>query len=113
MMYVAGEWTVGAREEDVRSPYDGEVVGAVAVASADDAERAPIRGGGIDAREHANRRVGNRAEARRTLGGELTRDTERQHGAAASGVLPVEERNLRTGTRQRSTRHLYPDCAAL
>ena len=40
MMYVAGEWTAGARQEDVRSPFDGEVVGAVAVASADDAERA-------------------------------------------------------------------------
>ncbi len=40
MMYVAGEWTAGTREEDVCSPFDGEVVGVAAVASADDARRA-------------------------------------------------------------------------
>jgi acyl-CoA reductase-like NAD-dependent aldehyde dehydrogenase len=36
-MYVAGEWRGAAREEDVTSPYDGEVVGTVPVAAADDA----------------------------------------------------------------------------
>ncbi len=40
MMYVAGEWCVGARQEEVRSPFDGEVVGVVSVAAADDADRA-------------------------------------------------------------------------
>ena len=34
MMYIAGEWTTGSREEDVRSPFDGEVVGVVPVADA-------------------------------------------------------------------------------
>ena len=36
-MYVAGEWRGAAREEEVRSPYDGEVVGLVPVADAADA----------------------------------------------------------------------------
>jgi acyl-CoA reductase-like NAD-dependent aldehyde dehydrogenase len=40
MMYIAGEWQVGTREEEVRSPFDGEVVGVVPVANAADAERA-------------------------------------------------------------------------
>jgi len=40
MMYIAGEWTTGSREEAVRSPFDGEVVGVVPVAGAEDAERA-------------------------------------------------------------------------
>src|SRR5471030_2007055 len=39
-MYVAGEWRRAAREEEIRSPYDGEVVGVVPVADADDAELA-------------------------------------------------------------------------
>ena len=39
-MYVAGEWRGAAREEEVRSPYDGEVVDTVPVASADDARAA-------------------------------------------------------------------------
>ena len=40
MMYVAGEWRGAAREEEVRSPYDGTVVGVVPVADADDADLA-------------------------------------------------------------------------
>lgn len=39
-MYVAGEWRGAGREEEVRSPYDGEIVGTVPVASAADADRA-------------------------------------------------------------------------
>src|SRR6266542_2286131 len=39
-MYVAGEWRGAAREEEIRNPYDGEVVGIVPVATAADAERA-------------------------------------------------------------------------
>ena len=39
-MYVAGEWRGAAREEEVRSPYDGELVDTVPVASADDARAA-------------------------------------------------------------------------
>jgi glyceraldehyde-3-phosphate dehydrogenase (NADP+) len=39
-MYVAGEWRGTAREEEVRNPFDGEVVDTVPVASAADAEAA-------------------------------------------------------------------------
>ena len=40
LMYVAGEWRGATAEEEVRSPFDGEVVGSVPVAGAEDAERA-------------------------------------------------------------------------
>jgi glyceraldehyde-3-phosphate dehydrogenase (NADP+) len=40
MMYVAGEWRGAASEEEIRSPYDGTVVGVVPVADADDADLA-------------------------------------------------------------------------
>ena len=33
-MYIAGEWRTAAREEEVRSPFDGQVVGVVPVADA-------------------------------------------------------------------------------
>jgi acyl-CoA reductase-like NAD-dependent aldehyde dehydrogenase len=36
-MYVAGEWRTGSREEELRNPYDGEVVATVPVATVDDA----------------------------------------------------------------------------
>ena len=39
-MYVASEWRSAAREEEVRNPYDGEVVDTVPVASTDDARAA-------------------------------------------------------------------------
>ncbi|MGI9111631.1 MAG: aldehyde dehydrogenase family protein [Gaiellaceae bacterium] len=39
-MYVAGEWRGGERQEDVRNPFDGEVVGSVPVATAADARAA-------------------------------------------------------------------------
>ena len=39
-MYIGGEWQAGNREEEIRSPFDGEVVGVVSVAERDDAERA-------------------------------------------------------------------------
>jgi acyl-CoA reductase-like NAD-dependent aldehyde dehydrogenase len=40
VMYIGGEWQAGNREEEIRSPFDGEVVGVVSVAERDDAERA-------------------------------------------------------------------------
>ncbi|MBA2297537.1 MAG: aldehyde dehydrogenase family protein [Actinobacteria bacterium] len=40
LMYVAGEWRTAAAEEEVRNPFDGEVVGTVPVASAADARAA-------------------------------------------------------------------------
>jgi len=39
-MYIAGEWRRGARQEEIRNPYDGAVVGVVPVADAADAELA-------------------------------------------------------------------------
>lgn len=39
-MYVAGEWRGAAREEEVRNPYDGEVVGVVPVAGVNDVKLA-------------------------------------------------------------------------
>src|SRR3954447_14449164 len=39
-MLVAGEWTDGAREEEVLSPYSGEAIDTVPVAGLDDVERA-------------------------------------------------------------------------
>jgi acyl-CoA reductase-like NAD-dependent aldehyde dehydrogenase len=40
LAYVAGEWTDGAERLEVRSPYSGEVVDTVPLASADDVDRA-------------------------------------------------------------------------
>ena len=40
LMFVAGEWRGAASEEEVRNPFDGEVVGVVPVATAADAELA-------------------------------------------------------------------------
>jgi acyl-CoA reductase-like NAD-dependent aldehyde dehydrogenase len=39
-MYVAGEWIDGARQEELRSPYNGEVIDTVPVATTADVERA-------------------------------------------------------------------------
>lgn len=39
-MYVAGEWRRAAREEEVRNPYDSDVVGVASLAGVDDAELA-------------------------------------------------------------------------
>lgn len=39
-MFVAGEWTEGRAQEEVRNPYSGEVVDTVPVAGKDDARRA-------------------------------------------------------------------------
>src|SRR6266536_2154964 len=39
-MYVAGEWSDGAQQEELRSPYNGETIDTVPVATADDVDRA-------------------------------------------------------------------------
>ncbi len=39
-MFIAGDWVDGAREEEVRNPYDGSVIDTVPVATASDVERA-------------------------------------------------------------------------
>src|ERR687894_989212 len=39
-MYVAGEWSDGAQQEELCSPYSGEVIDTVPVATVDDVDRA-------------------------------------------------------------------------
>jgi acyl-CoA reductase-like NAD-dependent aldehyde dehydrogenase len=39
-MFIAGEWTDGARHEELRSPYDNQVIDTVPVADAHDVDRA-------------------------------------------------------------------------
>src|SRR3954463_5658293 len=72
-MLVAGEWTDGARQEEVRSPYSGEAIDTVPVAGLDDVERAlagAVRGAAAQrrttghAREALLRRAGRIAAAR-------------------------------------------------
>src|SRR3954467_5544161 len=72
-MLVAGEWTDGAREEEVRSPYSGEAIDTVPVAGLDDGERAlagAVRGAAAqrrstgDEREGILRRPGDIADTR-------------------------------------------------
>src|SRR6476619_303445 len=72
-MFVAGEWTEGARQEEVRSPYSGEAIDTVPVAGLDDVERAlarAVRGAAAQRRttgyerEAILRRAGNIADTR-------------------------------------------------
>src|SRR5919107_5218653 len=72
-MYVAGEWTDGARQEELRSPYNGEVIDTVPVATTADVERAiasAVRGAAGQRsttgheREAILRRAGDIADAR-------------------------------------------------
>jgi glyceraldehyde-3-phosphate dehydrogenase (NADP+) len=39
-MYLAGEWSAGSAEDEIRNPYSGELVGTVPRASPEDVERA-------------------------------------------------------------------------
>src|SRR3954449_11489645 len=57
-MFVAGEWTDGAQQEELCSPYSGAVLDTVPVATADDVERAVAAA------------VGGAAKQRRTTGHE-------------------------------------------
>ena len=72
-MFVAGEWRGGARQEEVRSPYSGEVIDTVPVAGLDDVERAlagAVRGAAAQRRttgherEAILRRAGDIADTR-------------------------------------------------
>src|SRR5919107_1220454 len=72
-MFVAGEWTEGARQEAVRSPYSGEVIDTVPVAGLGDVERAlagAVRGAAAQRRttgherEAILRRAGDIADSR-------------------------------------------------
>jgi hypothetical protein len=72
-MYVGGEWTDGARQEELRSPYNGEVIDTVPVATTADVERAiacAVRGAAGQRRttgherEAILRRAGDIADAR-------------------------------------------------
>src|SRR3954468_23440478 len=60
-MLVAGEWIEGARQEEVRSPYSGEVIDTIPVAGLDDVERAlagAVRGAAVQRRTTGHERAG-------------------------------------------------------
>src|SRR3954467_790226 len=72
-MYVGGEWTDGARQEELRSPYSDEVIDTVPVGTLEDVERAlasAVRGAAVQRRttgherEAILRRAGDLADAR-------------------------------------------------
>jgi acyl-CoA reductase-like NAD-dependent aldehyde dehydrogenase len=72
-MYVAGEWTDGARQEELRSPYSGDAIDTVPIATTADVDRAiasAVRGAAEQrqttghAREAILRRAGDIADAR-------------------------------------------------
>src|SRR3954468_1419917 len=72
-MLVAGEWTDGARQEEVRSPYSGDTIDTVPVGGLDDVERAlagAVRGSAAQRRttgherEAILRRAGDIADTR-------------------------------------------------
>src|SRR3954449_414178 len=72
-MLVAGEWTDGAREEEVLNPYSGEAIDTVPVAGLDDVERAlagAVRGAAAQRRTTGHdrevilRRAGDIADTR-------------------------------------------------
>src|SRR4051812_49717042 len=68
-MYVGGEWTDGARQEELRSPYSGEVIDTVPVGTLEDAERAlasAVRGAA-----HQRRTTGHEREAILRRAGDL------------------------------------------
>jgi acyl-CoA reductase-like NAD-dependent aldehyde dehydrogenase len=60
-MFVAGEWITGTQEEELRAPYNGEVIDTVPLASVADVDRAiaaAVRGA-----EHQRRATGYEREA--------------------------------------------------
>src|SRR3954471_18047450 len=68
-MYVGGEWTDGARQEELRSPYSGEVIDTVPVGTLEDVERAlasAVRGAA-----HQRRTTGHEREAILRRAGDL------------------------------------------
>src|SRR4051812_47002538 len=79
-MYVGGEWTDGARQEELRSPYSGEVIDTVPVGTLEDAERAlasAVRGAA-----HQRRTTGHEREAILRRAGDLA--DARVEGLAAT-----------------------------
>src|SRR3954449_4614490 len=68
-IYVGGEWTDGARQEELRSHYSGEVIETVAVGTLEDVERAlasAVRGAA-----HQRRTTGHEREAILRRAGDL------------------------------------------
>ena len=60
-MYVAGEWSDGAQQEELRSPYSGEVIDTVPIATTADVDRAI--GSAVHAAAHQRRTTGHEREA--------------------------------------------------
>src|SRR3954470_13384485 len=68
-MYVGAEWTDGERQEDLRSPYSGEVIDTVPVGTLEDVERALASAGRGAA--HQRRTPGHEREAILRRAGDL------------------------------------------
>src|SRR3954447_8708336 len=101
-MYVAGEWSDGAQHEELRSPYSGETIDTVPVATVDDVDRAiasAVRGAAQQRRttgherEAILRRAGDIADTRvEKLAATISREsgkaiTEARAEAARAGDL--------------------------
>ena len=93
-MHVAGEWIDGAQQEELRSPYNGEVIDAVPIATAADVDRAlasAVRGAAHQRRttgherEAILRHAGDIADARvEELANTISREAGRPCGAPIS-----------------------------
>src|SRR3954467_13435646 len=68
-MYVGGEWTDGARQEELRSPYSDEVIDTVPVGTLEDVERA--LGSAVRGAAHQRRTTGHEREAILRRAGDL------------------------------------------
>ena len=95
-MYVGGEWTDGARQEELRSPYSGEVIDTVPVGTLEDVERAlasAVRGAAAPAPHDRSRARGDpaprgrpRGRASRGPGGDdLARERQGDRGGPRRG----------------------------
>jgi glyceraldehyde-3-phosphate dehydrogenase (NADP+) len=98
-MIIGGEWSSGARQEELRSPYDGEVIDTVASGDAGDVERAiaaAVRGAehqrrlSAYEREAILRRAGDIADARvDELARTISRETGKPIGEATGEASRV------------------------
>ncbi len=119
-MLLAGEWTAGAQQEELRSPYDREVIGTVPLADVDDVDRAiaaAVRGAAHQRqltgyeREVILRRAGDIADARvDDLARTISRESGKPLGEAKGEASRVGDL-LRLAGFEGS--HLYGDTLPL
>ena len=119
-MLVAGEWTAGAQQEELRGPYSGEVIDTVPVADVRDVDRAiatAVRGAAHQRqltgyeREGILRRAGDIADARADdLARTISQETGKPIGEAKGEASRVGDL-LRLSAFEGS--HLYGDTLPL